>query len=341
MMTKLAKTLVLGLSGVMAVGAGAAAFAYSAPSAPVSASQLGAKKPGVNKKSHARHHRGLAVTVTAISGQTLTVRHGTKGKPRSVTLTDAALQAGAYKVSASNIAVGEHLHILGLHGTRPVILLQPVARGTLQNSNGSWAVAGKTKTWTLTDASAAAVLGMPSLTAGTTVEVYGVRSAATVTPTAIAAPPDRARAKVTANTAGVVTLVSKKLGTLSYTIPTAGPAKWLSGLKAGRRVIVLANPTTHGVLRLMPAKVGPWRKTAALDQHNVAGQLTSDSASAISLKTAWGTATVAPGSRTITVISPGHPGTALSQIPQGANLLIHITAQDLSVRVLNSTHPAG
>ena len=66
MMTKLAKTVVLGLSGVMAVGAGAVAFAHLAPTAPVSAIQLGAKKPGVNKKSHARRRRGLAVTVTAI-----------------------------------------------------------------------------------------------------------------------------------------------------------------------------------------------------------------------------------------------------------------------------------
>ncbi|PSR36756.1 MAG: hypothetical protein C7B44_07355 [Sulfobacillus thermosulfidooxidans] len=337
-MTNRTKTLIIGLSGLMVVGGGAVAFAQSSP-APSPAIQLSTNTVMPHTKKHT-HYKGLAVRVTAISGQTLTVTHGKNALSHTISLANAAIKAGPYSVLANTIKTGEHLRIVSWQGSHPQIFLVPVVHGTLQNTNGTWTVVGKKKTWTLTAVSTAQLVGFSTLTPGQSVTAYGVTSSTSLAPTVLAAPANRTLAQVTSAANGLITLTTKKWGTVSYTVPSPAP-HWLDHLKVGQHVQAILNPQTHAVLALMPKHLAPWKKVADIARHNVVGTLTGSNTSALNLTTAWGQATVNIAAKTVTIVYPGHPTASLSQIPADAMVAVHVTAHKVHIRVMHDASTAN
>lgn len=330
MLSHTVKLMLAGASGLLIVGAGATSWAASASAAPPTptAGPRGHRHPGPRAR---RMVPGLGGVIQSVSGNTVVIqvhRPRQSVSTRTVNLASTAIRAGFYPASAAILRSGERVSLVDGKSSHPVLIVWPVARGTLRQQGTGWVAATSRHTWTLANAHPV-LLGTTTLSAGQSVQIFGTVSGTTLTDVAVAAPPHRWAAEVSAIANGTLTLRTADHGTLTASI-SALPGPWASRLTVGRRVAAVVSPVDNTVLAVLP------RSRMHGSRHRAAGRFEGVAGDVMTLANPMGTQAIRLTGMTVHVAWKSHASAALSQIPHGTRVLVTDNPQtrQLWVRVM-------
>lgn len=308
-------------AGLAVITVGATSFAHNAPT--TVSSHPSHAHPG----HHPKHPQtmGRAGVVKQVGSSTITVafHHHKKTVDRTISTSGLTIRAAAYPSSLSIVKAGEHVRVMGGKGHAMVVVM-PVAGGTLTQSGSSWSVhTKKSATLSLSNGSPT-FYGMTSWSANTPVLVFGTRQGTTINEVAVAARPHTYRGTVTNNSNGTLTIKTAH-GTFTYS-PTALPSGMLNhlkSLKVGAHMAVTVAPNNQ-VVMIRPLHVHPHKGPKYGMLHTVtAGTISQVSSNSMTLTTAYGSSTVNLTSQTVKVLWAKHPGATVGQLTKGLKVVVH------------------
>jgi hypothetical protein len=300
------------------------------------ASLLIVASPVVSAHGHGPFWGHRFDTVSEVTPSTLTVKHPS-GLVQELPMNQVRVEAAIYPANSGILRPGQEVSLLEEPNQRPIVMVHPVAYGTLTKVNTGWTVVSRRGGSATLVGANPQLLSMTHWSAGNRVMVFGARvHAHQVAMSAIAAMPLMARSVVQSVSPEFLTLETDQYGVLRYPLADVPGSlrQQLAALTPGRRVIAGLNPLNHAVLMVWPDHTERWARTL---ERGSAGQIVAISPKDLTLTNRLGTVTV-PLDHPAAVHWPGHEKASISQLKPGMRLIV-VREKDGHLKILVLAQP--